>query len=96
MDGLTGLFLPKTSAVKTGGNVLGNPELPAVSSEIQHAVQSLKAASGEGNVFLIIDQLDLLLAVGGDRIGAVNLGEMLMGLREVGDNPKGILCAQRS
>jgi len=39
-------------------------------------------------VVLVIDQLDLLLAAGGDQIGAVAIGEMLMGLREVGDIPQ--------
>jgi len=37
---------------------------------------------------LIIDQLDLMLAAGGEQIRAVNIGEMLTGLQEVRDTPK--------
>jgi elongator complex protein 6 len=84
VDGLTSLFLPKTSSIRTGENVLSSLELAAVSGEIQRSIQSLKNGhDGRGNVFLVIDQLDLLLAAGGERIGEVRLGEMLMGLREV-------------
>ncbi|KAE9370629.1 hypothetical protein N431DRAFT_559749 [Stipitochalara longipes BDJ] len=82
VDGLTGLFLPKTSTVRTGKSVLNSLDLAAVSREIQRSIQSLKDAQGGGNVFLLIDQLDLLLAAGGDQIGAVKLGEMLVGLQE--------------
>jgi elongator complex protein 6 len=87
VDGLTGLFLPKISAVRSEENTLYSPEFAAVSREIQRAIQSLKD-NDEGNIVLVIDQLDLLLAVGGDQIGSVNLGEMLMGLREVSDIPR--------
>jgi elongator complex protein 6 len=87
VDGLTGLFLPKISAVEGEENILCSPEFAAVSREIQRAIQSLKDTD-EGNIVLVIDQLDLLLAAGGDQIGAVNLGEMLMGLREVSDIPR--------
>ena len=84
MDGLTGLFLPKTSAPRPGENVLSSLDLQVVSREIQRSIQSLKDGhSGGGNVVLVIDQIDLLLAAGGDQIGAVKLGEMLVGLREV-------------
>lgn len=86
MDGLTGLFLPKISAVRSEENTLCSPEFAAVSREIQRAIQGLKDTD-ESNIVLVIDQLDLLLAVGGGQIGAVNLGEMLMGLREVSDIP---------
>lgn len=83
MDGLTGLFLPKPSSSRGGEKTLSSPELAAVSGEIQRTIQNLKDAEGGGNVVLVIDQLDLLLAAGGDQVGAVNLGEMLIGLREV-------------
>lgn len=88
MDGLSGLFLPKTS---TGGgekHILSSPELEPVSGEIWRTIQSLKNVGG-GKVVLMIDQLDLLLAAGGDQIGAVKLGEMLTGLREVCGIPSG-------
>jgi elongator complex protein 6 len=62
---------------------LSSPDLAIVSGEIQNVIRSLKDANGEGNVVLVIDQLDLLLAAGGDHVGAVDLGEMLIGLREV-------------
>lgn len=83
MDGLTGLFLPKLSSSRGGEETLSSPELTAVSGEVQRTIQSLKDAEGGGNIVLVIDQLDLLLAAGGDQVGAVNLGEMLIGLREV-------------
>jgi hypothetical protein len=83
VDGLTGLFLPKSSAGRGRETILSSPELAALSGEIKHAIQNLKDAEGGGNVILVVDQLDLLLAAAGDQIGAVNLGEMLTGLREV-------------
>ena len=84
MDGLTGLFLPKTSAARAGENVLSSLDLAAVSQEIQRSIQNLKNdQGGGGDVLLVIDQIDLMLAVGGDQTGAVTLGDMLMGLREV-------------
>jgi len=82
VDGLGGLFLPKASAGR-GDKVLSSPELVAVSREIQRNVQSLMDAEGGSKVILVIDQLDLLLAAGGDQIHTVDVGDMLMGLREV-------------
>jgi elongator complex protein 6 len=95
VDGLTGLFLPKKSTAGKGENILSSPDLTAVSMEIQRSIQSLKDVEG-GNVVLIIDQLDLLLAAGGDQIGAVNVGDMVMELREVRDTPRGTTWGQRS
>lgn len=95
MDGLTGLFLPKISAVRGEENVLCSPEFATVSREIQRTIQSLKDTD-EDNIVLVIDQLDLLLAAGGDQIGAVNLGEMLMGLREVRDIPRADVTYQEN
>jgi hypothetical protein len=83
VDGLTGLFLPKISAGKAAENVLSRPDLAAVSGEMQHNIQNLKDAEGGGKVILIIDQLDLFLAAGGDQITAVSIEEMLISLREV-------------
>jgi elongator complex protein 6 len=48
----------------------------------------LKDTERGGNVILIVDQLDLLLAAGGDEITAMSLGEMLLGLREVCEFPE--------
>lgn len=85
MDGLTGLFLPaqQKASVKTTEKVLTNPGLSAVLGLISNSIQSLKASPGSGEkVLLIVDQPDLLLATVGD-IGPTNLGDMLLGLREV-------------
>ena len=88
MDGLSGLFLPKGSAGSSKENILSSPELASVSGEIQRTIQSLKGVNG-GKIVLFIDQLDLLLAAGGDQIGAINLGEMITSLREVCEFPSG-------
>jgi elongator complex protein 6 len=86
VDGLTGLFLPKTPAgIREAEYILSSPELVVISGEIQRTIRSLKDAEGGGDVILVIDQLDLLLAAGGDQFTAANLGEMLIGLREVCD-----------
>jgi elongator complex protein 6 len=86
VDGLSGLFLPKQQRplpAKVGEKILSKPDLTGIAEEVQQLVRSLKDGQGEGQVLLIIDQIDLLLAAGGDHITAVALGEMLMGLREV-------------
>jgi elongator complex protein 6 len=69
-------------------SVLSGPDLADVSLEIQRSIQSLKEAVGEEKIVLIIDRLDLMLAAGGDKIRAVNIGEMLIGLQEVRDTLK--------
>jgi elongator complex protein 6 len=89
VDGLSGLFLPKQQmamAGKSGEKILSNPAFTSVSEEIQDVIQTLKDGQEGRKIVLVIDQLDLLLATGGDQIGAVGLGEMLMGLREVCDS----------
>src|SRR6187402_3010979 len=86
VDGLSGLFLSKyqkPSSARGAENVLTNPGLASISKEIQLAIQALRDAQGAGKILLVIDQLDLVLATGGEQIGPVNVGEMLMGLREV-------------
>ncbi|RDL31421.1 Uncharacterized protein BP5553_09630 [Venustampulla echinocandica] len=85
VDGLSGLFLPKQQrpAVGPGETVLSSPSLTNVSEAILKAIQDVRGSSGaKGNVLLVVDQLDLLLAVAGNQVGAVNLEEMLAGLRE--------------
>lgn len=82
---MSGLFLPKQKAVpvKARETTLGSPDFASVSGEILRACQALQDAEGAGKLLLVVDQLDLLLAAGGDQIGAVNVSEMLMGFREV-------------
>ncbi|KAF8862591.1 hypothetical protein BDZ45DRAFT_585386 [Acephala macrosclerotiorum] len=89
VDGLGGLFLPrqqKASPAKATGKVLSNPSLQNVSQEFQYAVKALRDAKGTSRMLLVVDQLDLLLAAGGDGIGVGDVGEMLMGLRERSTN----------
>ncbi|TVY30346.1 Elongator complex protein [Lachnellula hyalina] len=83
MDGLSGLFVPemqKAVVGKAGEKVLSIPALEHLSGEILEAVRNLKGDGGR--ILLVVDQLDLLLAAGGENIGAVGLGDMLMGFRE--------------
>jgi elongator complex protein 6 len=89
VDGLSGLFLPKqlrTAPGRVGEKALSDPSLASVSREIQSAIQVLRDSEGAGKIVLVIDQLDLLLAAGGDQIGSVALGDILMSLREVRDH----------
>lgn len=54
-----------------------------MSHEILNVAKTLRDSEGGAQVLLVVDQLDLLLAAGGDAVGAVSIGEMLVGLREV-------------
>jgi elongator complex protein 6 len=86
VDGLSGLFLPKQKPLpgKGGERTLSSPDLKTVSEEIRQAVEGLKSGQdGPGKVLLVVDQIDLLLAAGGDSVTAIALGEVFMGLREV-------------
>jgi elongator complex protein 6 len=82
VDGLSGLFSPKQQqkAVPGGERILMNSRLQDIPKQILSEAQQLK---GSGKVLLVIDQLDLLLAAGGEGVDAVGMGNMLMGLREV-------------
>ncbi|TVY40437.1 hypothetical protein LOCC1_G004233 [Lachnellula occidentalis] len=83
VDGLSGLFVPemqKAVVGKVGEKILSNPALEHVSGDIFGSIRDLKADGGK--ILLVVDQLDLLLAAGGENIGAVSVGEMLMGLQE--------------
>ncbi|KAJ5040468.1 uncharacterized protein L3040_006124 [Drepanopeziza brunnea f. sp. 'multigermtubi'] len=85
VDGLSGLFLPRQNVAASKGieqRGLSSPKLENVSQEIQTAIQVLRDSPGSGKVLLVIDQLDLLIAAGSEQIGACNVGEMLMDLRE--------------
>ncbi len=66
-----------------GSVILSNSALASVRREIQGAIRELQEAQGPCKILLVIDQLDLLLAAGGDQIRAAEIGEMLMDLREV-------------
>lgn len=66
---------------KGGERVLSSSSLSSVSGEIEEAIHGLQADGAK--VTLVIDQLDLLLAAGGDQITAVGVGEMLTALQEV-------------
>jgi elongator complex protein 6 len=62
--------------------VLSNPDLAAISREIRQEIEML-SNEGTSGVLLVIDQLDAILATGGERISAVDIDEMLSELREV-------------
>lgn len=82
---MSGLFLPrqgKAISAKAGNVTLTNPGLASVFEVIQNAVKTLRDTES-AKILLVVDQLDLLLAAGGDNIGAVDMGEFLMSLREV-------------
>ncbi|CAL3968041.1 hypothetical protein PZA11_006916 [Diplocarpon coronariae] len=86
VDGLSGMFLPRRNTAATtriGEKVLVSQNLESVSSEIQDAIRELKDSQGSGKVLMVIDQLDFLLAAGGEQVGVVEIGEMLLGLREI-------------
>jgi elongator complex protein 6 len=90
VDGLSGLFLPKQQKSLSGSGgerILSKSDLTSVSEEIRQAIEGLKGGQdSSGRVLLVIDQVDLLLAAGGNQVTAIGLGEMLMGLREVRDH----------
>lgn len=78
MDGLTGLFSPKPTSV--GGEIsLSGLQLDDIASQIGKALAGLKTTKR----VLIIDQIDTLLAVGGDKIDALGIQNLVLSLREV-------------
>lgn len=85
IDGLSSLFLPSNSrtAPREDPSLIQGNELSRIASKVKAAIQALKAQGG--NVVLVIDQLDFLLASsnGQDGISSSILGEMLMELRQV-------------
>ncbi|KAL2065626.1 hypothetical protein VTL71DRAFT_3296 [Oculimacula yallundae] len=86
VDGLSSLFLPRqpSAAARRGGeNVLSSPNLESVTKEIQGSIEALQTSQGGSRVLLVIDQLDLLLAAGGEKMSAVEVSNMLTGLREI-------------
>lgn len=85
IDGLSSLFLPSNSRTpqRDDPSLIHGNELARIASKIGSALQALKAQGG--NVVLVIDQLDFVLASsnGQDEITPSTLGEMLMKLRQV-------------
>ncbi|KAH6671847.1 hypothetical protein B0J14DRAFT_81963 [Halenospora varia] len=82
VDGLSGLFLPKQQkqpVKRPGEKRLVDPGLASISGEISNAIKDLGEA---GEVVLVVDQLDLLLATAGGQVGAVDITDLLTGLRE--------------
>lgn len=82
VDGLSGLFLPKQKpGNRIGETLLSDSSLESVTLEVGKALHALQ--NDGGDVVLVIDQLDLLLAAGGDQITAVGIADTLLRLREV-------------
>jgi hypothetical protein len=52
-------------------------------------MRSLQSTSNGGRTILIIDQLDLLLALSGEELGSVQLSDILLDLREVSTRSRG-------
>ncbi|RFU23893.1 hypothetical protein B7463_g12444, partial [Scytalidium lignicola] len=85
VDGLSALFQSQgRPAVLEKGRttVLLNADLSALSKDMEKTIQQLRDSQHQGKVLLVIDQLDLLLAAGGDAITPVNLGDLMISLRE--------------
>ncbi|KAK0111401.1 hypothetical protein ONS95_001762 [Cadophora gregata] len=85
LDGIGGLFLPRQSSAlarRGGERVITKPGLETITRDIQESIEALQGPQGTGKVLLVIDQLDLLLAAGGEELGTVQVEEMLMDLRE--------------
>lgn len=85
IDGLSSLFLSSNTraAPREDPSLIQGNDLARIASKIKGAIQALKVQGG--NVVLVIDQLDFLLASsnGQDGITPSTLGEMLMELRQV-------------
>jgi hypothetical protein len=83
------LFLPlptKATPDKEGEVAIKSQELVKVYEDILGAVRALQSSKDgqrDGKVILVIDALDLLLATSEHNAGPVEMGEMLMDLREV-------------
>ena len=87
IDGLSSLFLPSTSraAPRDDPSLIQGNDLARIASKIKNAIQALRAQGG--NVVLVVDGLDFLLASsmgdGRDGVTASGLGEAVMELRQV-------------
>jgi elongator complex protein 6 len=89
VDGLSGLFLQiqqNSSPAKPGVKILGKSDLTSIHKEIQHAMEGLVGGQDPGGkVLLVIDQIDLLIAAGGEDFTSNRVAQMLLDLREVCD-----------
>ena len=64
--------------------ILGKSDLASISDEIKRAVETLRVGQDGGTkIMLIVDQVDLFLATGGDHVTTSGVEEMLLALREV-------------
>lgn len=89
VDGLSELYLPSslakqmTSAKQDGIITLRDGmNISGIKDGIMSAIRTVQT-SGTAKVVLIVDQLDLLLAAGGDAVSVAAVEDMLMELREV-------------
>lgn len=89
IDGLS-LFLPSTSRAvpKEDPSLIQGNDLSRIAAKIKAAIQAQKAQGGD--MVLVIDQLDLLLATsnGQDGITVSGLGDLMVELRQVRFYPK--------
>jgi hypothetical protein len=77
VDGLEGLYVSQSQTQK----VMKSTD--QIIQSIRNAIRSLQSYSSGGKTVLIIDQLDLLLALSGEELSPVQLSDILLDLREV-------------
>jgi hypothetical protein len=77
VDGLEGLYVSQSQTQK----VMKSTD--QIIQLIRNAIRSLQSYSSGGKTVLIIDQLDLLLALSGEELSPVQLSDILLDLREV-------------
>ena len=75
MDGLNGLYDLKSQHVTMKST-------EQIIQGVRNTIRALQSATGK-KTLLVIDQMDLLLAMSGDGLGPVQLGDMLLDVREV-------------
>jgi hypothetical protein len=77
VDGLDGIYVSQPQNQKTMKST------EQIIHSIRNAIRSLQRTSNGGKTILIIDQMDLLLALSGEELGPVQLSDILLDLREV-------------
>ncbi|KAL3420057.1 hypothetical protein PVAG01_08556 [Phlyctema vagabunda] len=85
VDGLSGLFVPKQPKdclAADSNRVLQNTELEAIQAQILDSMNTVNERATGAKTLLIVDQLDVMMALKSEKIHAVNLGELLMCLQE--------------
>ncbi|KAI9730030.1 MAG: hypothetical protein M1818_008299 [Claussenomyces sp. TS43310] len=87
VDGVSGLCLPRPcwEAQTRDATVLSDVRLESVHAEVLRAVGALRKGEGAGRrkVVLVVDQMDFLLAAGGEGVHAVALSALLMEWRQI-------------